>query len=138
MNKLLKQRNLSHKGFDSLINFTQNIKAIMHVDMQYSDVFNEGLETPMNARGNYTHDVEAILRLFRELIPDHTVRTDLNPFQGVACVNMYAEGGDYRLRQPWKFIRAVHEGKSSPIGYNMVSQSHQHVTNYLRDHMYPY
>ena len=106
--------------------------------MQYSDVYGEGLDTPMNARGNYSNDILALLRMFSELIPDPSARTTLNPFQGVAGVELYAEGGDYRLRQPWKFIRAVSEGRSAPIGYTTGSTTKNHVTSYLRDHMYSY
>ena len=74
----------------------------MHVDMQFSEVWGEGLDTPIGARGNYTNDILSLVKMFHELMPDPTSETDHNPFQGVSGVGINA--GDMRLRRPWAFI----------------------------------
>ena len=132
---MLKQRNISHKGFDALLNFTQNIKSIIHTDMQYSEVYGEGLDTPITARGNYLNDISALLQYYREKVGDHSVVTDVNPFQGRNGVDLNA--GDYRLRKPWVFLRAVSLGRSAPFGQASAMSWQDHFKSYLKL-MYPF
>ena len=50
MNWIMKSRNSSFNAFESASVFTENIKAVVHVDSEYSQAYGEGLDTPMEAR----------------------------------------------------------------------------------------
>ena len=136
INAVLKSRNISHSGFDGLVEFSHNLKAICHVDANYSEVYGEVLDTPMTARGNYTNDISALLRYHQTKIGDHHAHSSINPFQGDDGVDI--EAGDYRLRKPWEYVRSVSQGRSAPIMTHTRLTAEQYVSGYLEDHMYPY
>ena len=98
---------------------------VLHVDAMYSEAFGEVLDTPMEARGNYVNDINSLVDMFKELIPDHTAETRTNPFQGVNGVDI--DSGDMRTRCPWIFIRRVAEGRSAPVGYNNQQVWQEHL-----------
>ena len=50
VNKIMKSRNSSFNAFESASIFTENVKACVHVDTEYSEACGEGLDTPMDAR----------------------------------------------------------------------------------------
>ena len=50
VNKIMKSRNSSYNAFETASVFTENVKACVHVDTEYSEAFGEGLDTPMEAR----------------------------------------------------------------------------------------
>ena len=130
---LLKKRNQSHASFDTTTTFTENLKAIAHVDTQYSEIYGEGLDTPIEARGNYRNDVLAVLKYLKEMIPNPTEDSNINPFQGVG-VDITL--GDYKVRKPWAFYKAVAEGRAAPRGYNNPQSWQQHMQHYLNDCMF--
>ena len=127
-------RNQSHASFDTTTTFTKHLKGIAHVDTQYSEVYGEGLDTPMGARGNYANDVMALVKHLKAKIGDSATSTNINPFQGIAGVDISL--GDYRKRKPWTFIKAVSEGKSAPYGYNNPQSWQKFMQHYLDDCMY--
>ena len=133
MNKLLKERNQTHSSFDSTTTFTQHLKGIAHVDTQYSEVYGEGLDTPMEARGNYRNDVVTVARYFKRLIPSPFEESTHQPFQGLAGVDI--SKGDWRLRKPWAFVKAVADGRSAPYGYNNPKSWEHHFQDYLDNNM---
>ena len=51
VNHIMKDRNSCHHAFESTLHFSKHIKALLHVDMVYSEEFGVGLDTPMEARG---------------------------------------------------------------------------------------
>ena len=136
VNNIMKSRNISYCGFEGLIEFTANLKSLYHVDMQYSEVYGEALDTPITARGNYSNDIESLLRFFHEKIPDPSETTNMNPFQGLAGVDLTA--GDYRVRKPWAFVLAIANGRSAPRGYNNCKTWQDHFNDYIKDNMYEY
>ena len=136
VNGVLKHRNISYSGFDGLVEFSHNLKATCHVDCMYSEAFGEALDTPMTARGNYQNDVKALLRYYQRMIPSSHDPTSINPFQGVNGVEL--DLGDYRLRKPWEFVKAVAQGSSAAWGTNVRQSAGQYVDHYLDDCMYKY
>ena len=88
----------------------------------------------MHARGNYRDDVLTVVKYLKSKTPMPNESTSHNPFQGVAGVDMAL--GDYRVRKPWAFIKAVSEGRSAPRGYNNPLSWQQHMQHYLDDRMF--
>ena len=87
LNHLLKERNSGHQAFEHATTFTEYLKAIAHVDMQFSEAWGEGLDTPIGARGNYVNDISSLVSMFHDLIPDPALATLHQPFQGAAGGN---------------------------------------------------
>lgn len=154
INKIMKSRNVSYLGFASICSSTHYLKALSHVDTQYSETYGEGLDTPMDVRGLHRLDIINLVKFFKEMIGDPNTVTSLNPFQGIstaplptpsmpACYQLGVEMlgragvdidlGDYRFRRPWDFIMAVARGTSAPIGYNLPASWTHHMQNYLKD-----
>ena len=137
VNGLLKSRNISYNGFDGLVEFSHNLKAICHVDTQFSEAHGEVLDTPMSARGNHANDVKALLRYYQQKIPDHHMHSDVNPFQGIG-EGVDLDAGDYRQRKPWEYVKAVSEGRSAPWGTHVRLSAEAYVDHYLENNMYKY
>jgi hypothetical protein len=74
----------------------------------------------METRGHCKNDVLAALRHLRSKIPNPEEVSSINPFQGVAGVDISL--GDCRIRKPWAFCKAVSEGRSALRGHNNPQQ----------------
>ena len=130
----MKDRNQSHASFDTTTTFTKHLKAIAHVDSQYSEAYGEGLDTPMEARGNYRNDVLSMVRHFKSKIGDPFQTTTHNPFQGNGGVDL--DKGDYRTRKPWEHIPNVAAGRSAPWGTSTAATWQKYMSDYIDNCMY--
>ena len=108
------------------------LKCVALVDLTYSDEMGNGLDTPMDARGNYLNDILALVRFFEQLIPDVNEETHTNPF-----THTDIRLGDIRYKQPWVFIARVADGRSAPFGAQKAESAFDYVKRYIAENMYP-
>jgi hypothetical protein len=114
------------------LRFSKNVKALIHADLNYSEEFGNGLDTPMGARGNYSNDVQYMVRWFQHLIPDYRANTRINPFTGTSI-----NTGDYRENKPWIFVDHVAVGRAAPKGFHGRQRWQLWMQHYIDDNMYP-
>ena len=73
--------------------FSRSVKALIHCDMEYSEEIGNGLDSPMEARGNYQLDVTCLVKWFHAIISDIATPTRVSPFTGLDI-----DVGDHRLK----------------------------------------
>ena len=129
----MKDRNSCHHAFESTLHFSKNIKALLHVDLLFSEEMGNGLDTPMDARANYMQDILCLTRFFESVITDVNEVASINPFTGTDI-----NEGDIRYKQPWELVARVADGRSAPLGSNVRESAQAHVLRYIQESMYKY
>ena len=135
---LLQQKRMStFQGFDNNLHHTELLQPMIHVDHAYQEARKGHTPTETPITNSMIFQTRAVQDLCVRLCgTDLTVRDPLNRFWYTGNA-VRLEGGDYRWRKPWEWLRRVAAGLSAGCGRARAETAEAYVRNVFANHMFP-
>ena len=107
VNMLQKRRNSCHAAFESALQFTPDLPALMHAHAAYEAAVLGASHAEDPIRASTHHEVAKLVAKFVELLgTDLTVASPLNPFWHTGNP-IQPDAADLRKAKPWDYVWRV-------------------------------
>lgn len=116
LNWLQQKRGTAFRGFDSQLQFTEHLKALVHMDTAWREADGRGPMLDDGIPAYLYNDVAELRRKLKETLgTDLTKHVSGNPLWHTGNA-VPLDGGDYRERKPWIWLLEVALGRSAGKG----------------------